>query len=231
VTRGAIIALSGMDGAGKSSGAEEVERLLRQRGADARVEWQRVGEQTELLARLARPFKRLLRPGTTVADPLASGRPERAVGGAPRASARRGPVAWAWTLVVAAVVVRHYRRTAAGARAGTVVVCDRWACDALVDLEVRYGRHRLAAALVRALVPRPDLGVLLEIDVATSLARKPDDQAEPILARMERLYDAAATSLALTRLDARRPREQVLADLGALVERHLGPRPESPLPA
>ena len=129
---------------------------------------------------------------------------------------------------MAAVVMSHHRRTAAGALAGTVVVCDRWACDAVVDLEVRYGRHRTAAWLLRFFVPRPDLGVMLEIDVPTSLARKPDDQAEPVLARMERLYDAAASSLELTRLDARRPREQVLADLDAMVERALDARPGAP---
>ena len=213
MSRGVLVALSGMDGAGKSSAALELERRLGERGADVRVEWQRLGEQTDVLARLAGPFKRLLRPRSTVADPLASGRPERAVTGAPRAHRRRDPVAWTWTLVVAAVLVRHYRRTAVAARAHQVVICDRWACDSLVDLEVRYGRHRAAAWLLRTFVPRPDVAVLLEIDVATSLQRKPDDQAEPILARMERLYDAAAGSLELTRVGARRPRDQVLADL------------------
>jgi thymidylate kinase len=224
MSRGLLIALSGMDGAGKTSAAKEIARRLADRGVPARVEWQRLGEQRDVLARLARPFKHLLRPRSTVADPLASGRPERVVAGAPREHQRRGPVAWAWTLVVAAVVVRHYRRTARNAQAGTVVVCDRWACDSLVDLEVRYGRHRAAAWLLRSMVPHPDLAILLEIDAATSLRRKPGDQAEPILARMERLYDAAADSLGLTRLDARRPPEQVLADLDARVARLPGAR-------
>jgi thymidylate kinase len=227
---GPLVALSGMDGAGKSTTAIEVERRLRAAGLDARIEWQRLGEQSEALDRIAGPVKRLLKPSSTVAEPLASGRPERAVAANMQRTHRRDPVAWAWTVVVTALTVRQYLRAAAPTRSGAAVVCDRWACDSIVDLEVRYGRHAAAEWLLRAAVPRPDLELLLEIDVETSMRRKPEDQAEAVLSRMQSLYDRAAGMLGVRRVDARRRIDEVLADVDALVD-GVAARASVPAPA
>jgi thymidylate kinase len=223
-----LVALSGMDGAGKSTTAIEIEQRLVADGLEACIEWQRLGEQSEVLDRIAGPVKRVLKPSSTVAEPLASGRPERAVAENEQRTHRRDPIAWSWTIVVTALTVRQYLRAARATRSGTAVVCDRWACDSLVDLEVRYGRHRAAEWLLRAAVPRPDLALLLEIDVETSVRRKPEDQAEAVLARMEALYDRAAAMLEVTRIDARRAREEVLAEVDLLVDELAARRPARP---
>jgi thymidylate kinase len=98
------------------------------------------------------------------------------------------------------------------------VVSDRWTTDALVDLNVRYGRHRPAEWLLRALAPRADVSVLLDIDAQTAAARKPDDQPKAVLDTMEELYRGAARRTGVRRIDATRPREEVVDELLALVD-------------
>jgi thymidylate kinase len=218
-----LVALSGMDGAGKSTAAIAVMEHLTARARPAEVAWARLGTERELLDRLAMPVKRLLRRSGTVADPVAAGGPAVEKVQDPRESGgRRRPTSWVWIAIVAWASARTYRRTARGRRRGVSVVCDRWVTDAIVDLELRYGRHRLGQAILRRLPPRPDLQVLLEIDAATSIARKPQDQAERVLVEMERLYAEEARSARIERVDARRPREEVERSLLALIDPLLG---------
>jgi hypothetical protein len=137
--------------------------------------------------------------------------------------------------VVAAVNARSSRRSARLAQAGVVVVCDRWLTDALVDLELRYGHHRLAAWILRRSTPRADVAILLEIDSATSHARKPGDHALPVLERMAGLYQQAARELGFpapgaepvrgqVRIDARGDRASVVAAIEARVAAALAAR-------
>lgn len=213
-----LIAVSGMDGAGKSTVAEAIERYLAEAGWPAELAWARLGSEGRLLDRLAWPVKRLLRRKGTTADPIAAGGPTVAKHQERRAAAgRRGLVTWAWIVAVALINAQSYRRAAKRRRDGISVVCDRWATDAVVDLELRYGRHRLAEAIVRRLPPHPDLLVLLEVDADTALQRKPGDQAERVLAGMERLY-AARTADGVVRVDARCPADEVRRVVLGLVE-------------
>ena len=218
-----LVALSGMDGAGKSTAAIALTEHLTARGLPAEVAWARLGAESELLDRLAKPVKRLVRRRGTVADPVAAGGPAVEKVQDPRESGgRRRLVSWIWIVIVAWATARTYRRTARGRRRGVSIVCDRWATDAIVDLELRYGRHRVGEAVLRRLPPRPDLQVLLELDAATSIARKPQDQAERVLVEMERLYAEEARNSGLTRVDARMPREAVERRLVELVEPLIG---------
>ena len=63
--------------------------------------------------------------------------------------------------------------------------------------------------MLRVAMPRPDLALLLEVTPAVAAARKPGDQDDETLARMEAHYDAAATALGLVRVDANRPAGEV----------------------
>ena len=220
-----LVALSGMDGSGKSTAATALVEHLGARGVEAEVSWARLGQQAELLDRLATPVKRLMGRSGTVADPVAAGGPDVTKTQDPRdASGRRSPISWAWIAIVAWASARTYRRAARAARRrGVSVVCDRWSTDAIVDLKLRYGRHRLGEAILRRVPPRPDLAVLLEIDAATSAERKPRDQADRVLAQMEGRYADEATRAGLARVDARWPREEVERQLRALVDSVLGP--------
>lgn len=214
-----LLALSGMDGAGKSTAAEVLRQRLEVSGLPAEIAWARIGGESALLDRLAGPVKRVLGRRGTVADPIAAGGPAIAKTRDPREEGgRRRLTSWAWIVIVAWANARSYRAAAAARRRGVTVVCDRWATDALVDLELRYGRHGVARAVLRHLPPRPDMAILLEIDAATAAARKPGDQARWVLDEMERLYVLEASASSLTRVDARLPREDVQEHLGALVD-------------
>lgn len=216
--RGLILAFSGMDGSGKSTLADTVRAHLEQRGEPVELAWVRVASEGDLLSRVAGPVKRLLGRAGSTADPVAAGDTEAGATRAPGPQ-RSGPVAWTWVLLVAALTARGLRRAGRRRRAGATVMCDRWVTDALVDLELRYGRHRAADALVRALAPRPDLAVLLAVDADTAARRKPGDQAPAVLVRMERLYGEKAARAGATVLDGRRPPDDVAREALALVGR------------
>ena len=214
--RGALVALSGMDGSGKSSAALELVARLEGRGHPAVISWNRFAAESALLGLIATPVRRMLGRNGPIADPVATGDSPAPVDDRPD---RRGPVAWTWVVVVAAVNARSCRRAAALRRRGLVVVCDRWVADALVDLEVRYGRHRVAEWVLRRGVPQPDIAALLQIDAATSARRKPGDQAESVLAAMAERYATVAGELGsgFVVVDATRSREHVAEEVGAAV--------------
>ena len=214
---GVLVTLSGMDGAGKSTFTAAVREHLEANGLPARDEIVRIGRRGDTLDRIAMPIKRVLRRERSTADPIAAGDEEaKASGLAPDEAPRRG-IGWVWSVIVAAENALACRRVAR-ARKETNVVTDRWLTDHLVDFELRYGRHPLGTRILRTGVPRADLAVLLEIDAATSAARKPGDQAPSVTARMEERYSAVASELGLIRVDGRAPREDVEAAVLSLVD-------------
>jgi hypothetical protein len=203
-----------------------VRARLEHHGLAATVAWARLGTEAHILQRVALPLKRILGADRPVADPVAAGGPAHEHRAAlPR---RTGPVAWVWTVFVAGVSARSYRRAARPIRGGVSVVCDRWVDDSLIDLEVRYGRHPAAAWVLRRSVKQPDIAILLAIDARTSAERKPGDQAEHVLARMEQLYDDAVARGRLQRIDALQPHEKVSAELERLIDAlMIDPQPSS----
>jgi len=212
-----LVTLSGMDGAGKSTFTAAVRAHLEANGLPVRDEIVRIGRRGDTLDRIAVPVKKILRREGSTADPVAAGDEEAKVSGrAPDEAPRRG-IGWIWTVIVATENALACRRVARRRRQ-TNVVTDRWLTDHLVDFELRYGRHPLGSRILRAGVPRADLAVLLEIDAATSAARKPGDQAPSVTARMEERYSAIASELGLIRVDGRAPREHVEAAVLSLVD-------------
>jgi thymidylate kinase len=210
--RGVLVTLSGMDGAGKSSAALAIGERLQDAGIPVKHEWQRLGDMRSLKL-VAKPFKRVL--------PM-----RRGVAGSPVAGYERmrGPVAWVWVVIVALETARAHMISTGIATWGVGVVADRWLTDSLVDLEVRYGRHRLAEWILRALAPRSDLDILLEIDAATSVRRKPEDRPVPVLERMEGSYARVAELTGVRRIDATRPHDEVMAELMGLVDELIATR-------
>ena len=236
--RGFVVALSGMDGAGKSTAALELAATFEELGRPVVVFWTRLAGDPHLLDLVARPVRRLLGRATgTAAQAPADGAGAQAPsdrGGAhaappgevsPRAGRGR-LIDAAWTLLVALDSVRVARRAFRLRRRGLSVVCDRWTADALVDLRLRYGRHRLAEWLLKRGIPAADLALYLEVDAATAAARKPGDQPLAVLEAMAGLYGLHAAGRNVTRLDARAERAVVVEQADGALRAALATAPE-----
>ncbi|MBX3181897.1 MAG: hypothetical protein KIT72_11450 [Polyangiaceae bacterium] len=189
--KGAVVAFSGVDCAGKSTQLQLLEGALSRRGHVVRVCWFRPGYGPELdaLRRRLRRAKRGVLP-----QPGPSAERERAF--------QRPGVSELWLLVACldallqlAIKVRFWSLR------GEVVICDRYLEDALIDLELRFPAqmaraHGVVRRVLRA-CPRPDAHFLLMLDEAAQRERmaakqEPFPDAEPVRAARRARYDAWA---------------------------------------
>jgi len=161
--RGILVALSGVDGSGKSYYRDRLQSFLEECDVPVKAVWAR-GGSTDLVIRL----KRLLRRAT----PASSSVQAQPTGAVLRAGWQR--TLWPW--VVSAELLWSYIFTVMPARLwGRVVVCDRYVLDASVDLSFRLAENpdrRLCWRLLRKLAPRPRLHLLFDASADEMLRRK-----------------------------------------------------------
>jgi thymidylate kinase len=217
-----VVALSGIDGSGKSSQARALAGALDALGHPAAVVWAPTADAA-WLDRLARPVKRLLALVPPLQPPA---RPPETpiVGRVPnpgRTLRERSSVLTAvWSALVAVGFATSVARTAfAAARAGHVVVFDRYQLDSAVRLRWFYGEgrpYRAQEAIIRTLVPRPVCAFWLDVPVEVSLRRKADDGWSPEeLALQRRLYGLHHGRFGAVRLDGRGPGRPLRRGRGA----------------
>lgn len=214
---GVVIALSGLDGSGKSSLAGALQRSVGALGRDAVIVWTRFGERPRLDA-AARRLKRALGRGASSpgADPEEAGRRLRRSSG--WASA-----AWVALLALETAMERR-RRVREHLRRGRVVICDRYTLDSYVRIRYRYGGaggYRAARWLLRALPPEPARAYWLAVDPAVAMARKREHYAPEQLALQDALYAEEHPALGVRRLDGARPAEELCAEIASDVWRLL----------
>lgn len=212
--RGVLVAVCGLDGAGKSSQAAVLVASLEALGQPATVRWTRLASGRSLDA-VSRPLKRVLRvlrrrpPRKVVGDvhPSRIASPEQAL----RQSSAW--MTWVWAMYVAtANGLAQRRSTRSDLLAGCSVVCDRWTLDSAVHLRYRYGEDRRFAAqvrVIRLLSPRPTLTVFLDIPAETAYERKDDHYDASQLRRQERLYHQEHVQHGAMRLDGTLPPEEL----------------------
>ena len=219
-----VIALSGIDGSGKSSQAELLRETLERLGFDASVEWTPFG-QNAWLDLLAAPVKRVLKRTRryAAAEPRETGL-ERTSGTALRE--RNAAVNYVWSAVVTlANGLAQLQTIARHTRNGRVVVYDRYALDSTVQLRFRYGsngKFSLHRSLIGLLAPKPVASFYLDIPPETSLARKNDRWTLSDLEQQTRLYREEVARNGALRLDGLRPRDDLAAEIGEAVWRALG---------
>lgn len=210
--RGAIVSLSGIDGAGKTSQAQSLVEALGQAGVPAVAVW-RPFEGPPALRAAATPVKRAL-----AVLRGAPGDAERSIMAGAGGSTALKEV---WTAVLVLVHAVGQRRAALPhVVRGRVVVFDRQNLDAIVRLRFVYGerrRHRLPRVLLRALAPQPRLAWLLDVRPETSYERKRDRWPLDALRRHARLYREEHAGLGVRRVDGERPQEEISAELAAEV--------------
>lgn len=214
--RGAVIALSGLDGVGKSTQARALAASLTKLGYEAVVVWSPVGHNASLL-RFAAAVKRAL--ALLPVGPLAHG--DRAAVERHLLSHKDDPpgaarpptlAALVWATLITFENALSYRRLARGTRVGRrVVIYDRYVLDTIVDLRFSYapdGRLPLQEALLRLLSPAPRCAFLLDASPDVAHGRKPDWSLAQTRVRA-RLYRTEYTQLGLRRIDAERPADEL----------------------
>jgi thymidylate kinase len=106
----------------------------------------------------------------------------------------RNPLArWAFSLVYAADLIWPYVVNARRHMlTGNVVVCDRYICDALVDYALFTGtdpaQPPLALKVLHAMVPRPHVAVILDVEPQEALRRKPEEGGTAHLEAARRMF-------------------------------------------
>ena len=228
LARGAVVAFSGLDGAGKSTQAESLRATLEVLGHEAVVIWSPLGQSAALSA-VANPVKRALSrlrfgPFRGIAERSASGSVMAARGDGSGGRAG-GAVRVAWATVVALVNALSLR--AAGMRhlaRGRVLIFDRHVLDSIVRLRATYGASRRfwpQLVLLRLVAPRATRAYLLDLDPDASVRRKDDRWSIDELRLHARLYREESGRFAVKVLDADRPREELCADIARDVWRGL----------
>lgn len=219
--RGAIVAISGLDGAGKTTQAQALLAALDASGYDAVVLWQRISHNRSLQW-LTAPLRLVLRVALRMragsalppadADPFFVEPEHRAT----RALRERLPVLnAAWVTIVAGVHAASVRReTLREVRRGRVVVRDRYLLDSLVHLRDKYATGhdvRLQARLIRWLTPAPLAAFYLDVGAEEAWRRKPEEYSVAELDAHRRGYLHAADTLGVHVLDGERPAPELTA--------------------
>jgi thymidylate kinase len=215
--RRVVVAISGLDGAGKSSQAAALAAALQRLGYEAEAVWVPLASNraVEGVSSAARRMLRVVRR-----IPVASEAHRRAEAGESFVAGRRaGPVAHAWVTYVALANALAHRRLA---RRGRVAVFDRYVLDSHVRMrELWGGTFPLARLLLRTLSPRPVCAFLLDVAPETAFARKQDRWSLEALQRQAMTYRDEAAALGVVRLDGDRPREELCAEIAETVWRAL----------
>ncbi len=226
-----VVALSGLDGAGKSTHAKTLRDSLEAIGVRTAVVWSPLGGNFTLDL-IAVPGRRVLRAvkrgpfaatteGTTTGSVMSD--PDRTRSDS-SATGRAVKIGWA-TLVLFLNALSQRRAVLGKLGRARVVIFDRYAVDSIVRSRFLYGRFgqtRLQRLIVRRVAPRADVAVLLEIAPETAWARKSDDWTLDQLRRQAELYLEERARFRVQRIDAEAPAEQVAAEIAWAVCRQLG---------
>lgn len=222
---GRVVAISGLDGAGKSSQAADLCQTLERLGLDAIVVRTRISWE-DWLWRLVPLVKR------AIALPARAARaPRSRAKGSPASDpTRHAPEAThdpvhllregsdlltdAWTVAIAlANAWSQWRLMYRQLARGGIVICDRYTLDSIVAMRYSYGGERPFGplrAVLATLYPKPVRAYFLDVAPATALERK-GEWGEEWLTRHRELYLQECPRIGVTVLDGEQPREEICA--------------------
>ena len=199
LSRGYLIAISGVDCSGKTTQLERLAERLRREGYSTRVFWYRPGYSKNLdaLRSIIRSIRRDALP------PPGPNARRDAVFRDPRIKAAWIAVALADTLVELSLRLRY------ALTRGEVLLCDRYLFDGLLDLQLRFPNAlpNRAELILKSLCPCPDLHLLLsmpweDVEVRRNQKNEPFPDPENLRSKRYDAYRTLAQSPGTTVVDA-----------------------------
>lgn len=215
-----LIAISGVDGSGKTSHAQALKQAFERCDIRARIVWSR-GASSTFTDALIRVGKRFL--GGSPTGARAEGSPagtavDRRVGMWRRPWVRR---LWPWLLALD--LWRAYLASVAWPLLrGWVVIADRYVADAQAEVAAYLETAGtpglpLALRLLERASPRPAARFLLDVPAAVAADRAAGEEQTGFLARQVACYRDLAAKHGAFVLDAARPQEELSSEMVRIV--------------
>jgi thymidylate kinase len=208
-----VVALSGLDGAGKSSQAAALMDLLSWLGLETEVFWLPLGHSglQRTVRRVLRQLRGLPRPSRDLAATGVGAEVSRVRRGG--GGGRVGTAVWA--IFVAVIYAVSYQRVVSRLRhRSQVIIFDRYVTDAAAQVRYFYGANRqfrFARWLLRRLSPSAGCAYLLDLEPGAALARKQDQYDLQQLSLQAELLRSQARAFGVTILDAESARDEITA--------------------
>lgn len=214
-----LIVLMGLDGSGKSTQAEHLQRWLRDSGVRAETVWMR-GESY-----LTRPVialgKALLKapPESKKGEGIKAGSDYSAYIGAKHSIFRNRFLRRVWITLTVLDLYITFRIAFRKISGDTdLVILDRYIYDSFIDIDTAFGEDgkealRLLGSAAARMFPEPDLVLLLEITPEDAMRRKDDIPSIVYLEERGSVYRRIAEAVDAVRVDAGKPVPEVEAQI------------------
>ena len=207
-----LVTLSGCDGSGKTLQAERLQHVFETCDVRVRRVWAR-GASSKGVGAVMRAGKKAL--GAKGSLSASSGHLNEAQRFEERQRHLQNPIArWVFSVVFAADLVGPYvLRTRQWLQVGSVVICDRYVADAMVDYALFTGtdamKPPLSLRILSALAPRPQVAFLLDVEPAEALRRKPEEGGRGHLESARRMFLELARTRHLAVMEAGLPADEI----------------------
>ena len=228
---GAMIALVGGDGAGKSTAVKDLHSWLSRNFSTMTLHLGRPFQPTMVLTLWhgLRIGRRL--PTFADAHPRVRANPASGFGGPPKPFRFRDYLGLFRCLLIARARYRAYVKGRRFATNGGLVICDRyplsqvtlmdWSKSSqMLEAYTTNGFVRLLARAEQGYYQRilpPELLMVLRVHPATAVERKPEEDPASVRRRSQEIWDLDWSLTPARVIDASRPREEVLSELKGVI--------------